>query len=301
MARILSRVAPWFPSAKSRRTPGEALTESIRVLSDADTPALRALIARDPVSNIFMDAQLDATGGAGPVSSGSFVLGRFDGGLLTSACWVGANLVPIEMTVDDAAEFARVLAPMGRHYASIFGPSAAVLGLWNGLGEGTQRAFDVREHQPLMVLDTAPKVAPDKALRLSHEGEFELLLPACAAMFEEELGYSPLAAGGSYYRSRVRSLMRQGHSLVDINGGEIRFKAELGTVSARATQIQGVWMNPKYRGQGGAAAYMSAVAGYALSLAPVTSLYVNDYNAAALATYKKVGFEVVGEFATVLF
>jgi predicted GNAT family acetyltransferase len=35
--------------------------------------------------------------------------------------------------------------------------------------------------------------------------------------------------------------------------------------------------------------------------ASTVSLYVNDFNHAALATYQRVGFEQVGEFATVLF
>ena len=33
---------------------------------------------------------------------------------------------------------------------------------------------------------------------------------------------------------------------------------------------------------------------------PVVSLYVNDFNTRALATYRRVGFERVGTFATVL-
>jgi predicted GNAT family acetyltransferase len=35
--------------------------------------------------------------------------------------------------------------------------------------------------------------------------------------------------------------------------------------------------------------------------APVVSLYVNDYNHAAVASYHRVGFRQVGEFATVLY
>ena len=36
-------------------------------------------------------------------------------------------------------------------------------------------------------------------------------------------------------------------------------------------------------------------------IAATCSLYVNDFNAPALATYRAVGFEQVDEFATVLF
>jgi predicted GNAT family acetyltransferase len=46
---------------------------------------------------------------------------------------------------------------------------------------------------------------------------------------------------------------------------------------------------------------MAAVVMLAQKLAPITSLYVNDYNARARATYERVGFHQVGTFATVLF
>ena len=34
--------------------------------------------------------------------------------------------------------------------------------------------------------------------------------------------------------------------------------------------------------------------------APMVSLYVNDFNAPALATYRALGFDAVGDFTTVL-
>jgi predicted GNAT family acetyltransferase len=60
-------------------------------------------------------------------------------------------------------------------------------------------------------------------------------------------------------------------------------------------------MNPSFRGLGLSAGYMAAVVLLAQQLAPVTSLYVNDYNARARATYGRVGFHQAGTFATVLF
>jgi predicted GNAT family acetyltransferase len=36
-------------------------------------------------------------------------------------------------------------------------------------------------------------------------------------------------------------------------------------------------------------------------IAPTVSLYVNDYNAAARATYRRVGFQDAGTFMSVLF
>jgi predicted GNAT family acetyltransferase len=86
-----------------------------------------------------------------------------------------------------------------------------------------------------------------------------------------------------------------------VEGDRVIFKADLGSVSAGVTQVQGVWLDPTLRGRGLAPAMMAAVVHYARRIAPVVSLYVNDFNAAARATYAKVGFRQTGEFATVLY
>ena len=190
----------------------------------------------------------------------------------------------------------------GRRYASAFGPAAAVLALHGELVDLGHRAHEVRPDQPLMTISEAPSVEPNPGLALGNLADFDRILPACAAMFEEEVGYSPFLGGREFYSRRVEGLIRQGHSLVHLNEArEVVFKAELGAVTSDVTQIQGVWMNPLYRGQGLSAGYMASVVEQARKVAPVTSLYVNGFNTRARATYERVGFSQVGTFATVLF
>ena len=63
-----------------------------------------------------------------------------------------------------------------------------------------------------------------------------------------------------------------------------------------------MWVAPDRRGEGLAVAGMAAVVRACLAeIAPVVSLYVNDFNAPALAAYRRVGFQQLGTFATVLF
>ncbi len=295
MAKILPRVLPWLPSAK------DEADQVTRVLGRSDTPALLAMLDEDPVTNIFLRAQLDQHRSAAPDSFAQIFAPK-NPGELSNACWVGANIVPTAMHYTYAQAYARRALATRQRFASVFGPRDAVMAMEPVLATGPQRIFDVRANQPLMTIEDLSPVPPATTLRTATLQDFDLVLPASAAMFEEELGYSPLESGGGYYRSRVRNMLRQGHTFFDVDQyGEVIFKADLGTVTAKATQIQGVWINPRYRGQGLAAGYMSAVVNHALSFAPVASLYVNDYNTAAIRSYERVGFRQIGTFATILF
>ncbi|MDP9937092.1 GNAT superfamily N-acetyltransferase [Paenarthrobacter nicotinovorans] len=272
------------------------------MLGGADTLALRALANEDAVANVFILAHLESTGTAAPTSGGASVYGVFDGDTLLGACWAGANLVPVQLDPGLAGYVANAAHHNGRRYASIFGPAETVLALYSRFEQLGHLAHEVRAEQPLLSISGGPVITANPDLTFGSMADFDRILPACAAMFEEEVGYSPFLGGQEFYSKRVAGLIRQGHSLVHIDAaGTVVFKAELGAVTKEVTQVQGVWMNPELRGRGQSAGYMAAVVNLSRSFAPVTSLYVNDYNTKARATYERVGFEQVGTFATVLF
>jgi predicted GNAT family acetyltransferase len=133
--------------------------------------------------------------------------------------------------------------------------------------------------------------------------EIEVLLPACVAMFTEEVGVSPLVGdGGGLYRARVEELVALGRAFARIEDGAVLFKAEIGAATSEVCQVQGVWVHPSLRGRGvGAAGTAGVVALARQDVAPVVSLYVNDFNLAARGAYERVGFRQVGTFASVLF
>jgi predicted GNAT family acetyltransferase len=154
-----------------------------------------------------------------------------------------------------------------------------------------------------MAISDPPKLPPDPLVRRVRPDELSILYPACVAMFTEEVGISPTNGdGGSLYRARVAELIGQGRAFARIEQGRVIFKAEIGAATAEACQIQGVWVDPELRGRGLANGGMAAVVAQAQAeVAPVVSLYVNDYNTAARAAYKRVGFAEVGSFMSVLF
>ncbi|MBO0655322.1 GNAT family N-acetyltransferase [Streptomyces triculaminicus] len=278
-------------------------TTTTKVLEPGDLDVALAVLDRDPVANAFVAARVQVAG-LDPWRLGGEMWGWYAGGRLESLCYAGANLVPICAGPEAVRAFADRARRSGRRCSSIVGPSEATAELWSLLEPHWGPAREVRPHQPLMVTRGMPAdVAPDPFVRRVRKDEMDLIMPACVAMFTEEVGVSPLAGdGGLLYQARVAELVGSGRSFARLENGRVVFKAEIGAATARACQIQGVWVAPEHRGRGLSVTGMAAVLRHALEeVSPVVSLYVNDYNTAARAAYRRVGFEEVGAFMSVLF
>ena len=278
------------------------MAHEVRAIDSQSISQLESLIAQDPIRHCLLAARVER-GSSGFRKSYSDLIGYFDDGKLKSALLCGANVVPVNTSLIARQEFASILSRSGRRSSSIVGPASEVLDLWSRLSPTWGSAREVRENQPVLAMHGASLISFDDEVRYSKLGDLDELVPACVAMFTEEVGVSPNSGGGANaYRNRVSELVSARRSFVRYLNNELVFKAEVGTVGAEVAQVQGVWVKPEYRGQGISAPAMAAVVKYVLAdIAPVVSLYVNNFNAPALATYKKVGFEQVDTFATVLF
>jgi uncharacterized protein len=277
-------------------------SSAVRVLDERDRDAVLAICDRDPVMHVFVSSRVRALG-LEPSRLGAQMWGHGLGGRLESLCYSGANLVPVAATPDAAAAFADRALRQGRRCSSVVGPADEVQAMWALLRPRWGPARDVRPVQPVMVIDGPPLVEPDPLVRRVRMEELDILWPACVAMFTEEVGVSPtIGDGGASYRARLQQLIRSGRAFARIEDGKVIFKAEIGAATPQACQIQGVWVRPELRGQGIAAPGMAAVVvESARSIAPLVSLYVNDFNAPARAAYRRAGFTDTGRFMSVLF
>jgi predicted GNAT family acetyltransferase len=257
-------------------------SSSLRLLDNRDRDEAIELCDRDPVVNVFISSRVREAG-LDPSRLGGQIWGYQPGGRLVSLCYAGANLVPVAATPDAI--------------------TADVLGLWELLRPYWGRPREIRATQPVMAISGPPQVEPDPLVRRVRPDELGILLPASVAMFTEEVGVSPVGPdGGGAYRARVNELIGMGRAFARIEDGQVVFKAEIGSITPLACQVQGVWVRPDLRGRGLAAAGMAAVVTEALrNVAPVVSLYVNDFNAPARAAYRRVGFTETATFASILF
>jgi predicted GNAT family acetyltransferase len=272
------------------------------MLGPDDLPAFEGLVARNPVVHVFTDYRARSTR-LDPRRLGGEMWGYVEDGRLVSACHSAANLVPVEATTEALDAFAARAITQGRRCATIVGPIDDVRGLWERLEGSWSAPRDFRWHQPHMEIDQPSSIAPDPLVRRTSHRDLQAVYPACVAMHTEELGVSPEAGGGGdLYRARVAQLIERGWSFAHIVDGKVLFKAEIASVTPHACQVQGVYVDPAYRGRGLATAGMAAVVEIALrEVAPVVSLYVNEHNLPARRAYERAGFRTTKEFGTILF
>jgi predicted GNAT family acetyltransferase len=274
------------------------LADERRVTVVRDAAVVRRVLDDDPVGSCMVASRV-ADHGVDPTAIGGELWTRRQPS--ESLCYAGPNLIPLRGEVADLNAFADKAMSSARRCSSLVGRSELVMPMWRRLETAWGPARDVREHQPLMTLNVAPRCTVDPAVRPVRMDELDAYLIAAIDMFIGEVGVDPrLGDGGRGYRRRVAGLIAAGRAWARFEHGQVVFKAEVGSQSPAVGQIQGVWVHPDWRGRGLGAAGTAALAAAVVRSGRTASLYVNNYNTVARATYARIGFEQVGTFATVL-
>ncbi|MGH2920879.1 MAG: GNAT family N-acetyltransferase, partial [Gaiellaceae bacterium] len=132
-------------------------------------------------------------------------------------------------------------------------------------------------------------------------GDLDVLLPACAAAHEQEIGVDPMKRDPDGFRWRTRSQIEDERSWLWVEDGVILFKAEASAWTPSAVQLQQVWVDPEVRNQGYAQRGLRHLSRLLLESTPAVCLFVRPENAAAIRVYEAVGMRRRGYYRSVLF
>jgi uncharacterized protein len=244
--------------------------------------------ACDPIERVFLEdvARRDL---------GRFTAVEGPDGSLSALCHCGANIVPSGEGCEAFAPLVTADVPR-----MVIGESGAVSALWEAARRGAPAPREDRPGQPVYVL-TEPPAAAGAALRPAQPDDLEVLVPACAAAHELELGVDPLARDGDGFRWRTLAQIDEGRSWVWLVDGVLRFKAEASAWTPAAVQLQQVWVDPAVRGQGYGRRGLSDLCRLLLETTPAVTLFVRRENLPARALYDAVGMRRVLEFRSLLF
>jgi uncharacterized protein len=256
-----------------------------RIINPSHDQILR-FCAEDPVERVFLE-DVARRG-----------LGRFVGlgatGELEALCHVGVNAVPAGQ---GCGAFAREVARASPRM--LIGESTAVSELWEGARARLPRPREDRPGQPVFVLREPP---PDSGTRLraATSDDLELLVPACAAAHEQEIGIDPLRRDPEGFRWRTRTQIEEGRSWLWAEDGVILFKAEASAWTPSAVQLQQVWVDPAVRRQGNGARGLRDLCRRLLGRVPAVCLFVRSENHAVICLYEAIGMQHVLDYRSVL-
>lgn len=274
----------------------------VRALTGANRDEALEFLAQSPVENLFLAAKVAAYGIDRRRLGNVFAFDR--GGEIVSLMLDGGTVFVAGFDPGALPAFVGQLGPV-RRCTSILGPAISVLGLHLGLTERWPASWsgvsNIRQRQPLMLLERPPLIAPDPRVRRLTADDYPSYLDASVHMYTDEIGSSPFKYGTGYERFVMQRLVDGDAFGVVDEQGKVIFKADLGPRLGDQAQLQGVWVDPALRGQGISVPALSGMLRLAMQRYPRISLYVNDFNAPAVKAYERLGFAEVGALATVHF
>ncbi|MDQ4019823.1 MAG: GNAT family N-acetyltransferase [Actinomycetota bacterium] len=257
-----------------------------RLVRSPELEQILAFCAEDPVERVFLE-DVARRG-----------LGRFAGveerSRLEALCHVGANLVPSGRGVRRFADVAEGEPRM------IVGEEGAVGELWEALRARLPPPLDDRPGQPVYVLEERPE--PGRSgLRAASLDDLEILVPAAAQAYLEEVGVDACERDPALFEWRTRAQIEQGRSWIWREDGAILFKAEASAWTPRAVQLQQVWVEPELRGRGYGRRALGDLCRLLLERTPVVCLFVRPENEPAIRLYESIGMRRTITYRSLIF
>lgn len=158
-------------------------------------------------------------------------------------------------------------------------------------------------NQCYMAVERGKLVATPRlgALRRAVTDDYDMLFESGALLRIEELDEDPRAVDPEGWARRVEEECRDGYTHVWEDGQGLCFRASISAWTPDAAQVSGVYTPPARRNQGMARRGLTELCARLLDRSLSVCLFVNDFNAPALAVYRKIGFEMRADWASAFY
>jgi predicted GNAT family acetyltransferase len=270
---------------------------SLRALGEEDVKHAIAFLQRDPLINVYLISRLLEERSA--AATQIYVVRHNREIVLLASLATNIVLAADPAENHDVLESAiamiseRIVARMLPVRAMI-SPALLVEKLWLRLRTRIDPPTVVRMNQPVYAIRRRLDFPDLTHARYATVEDLDQLVPACAAMHKEEVGIDPMERDATGYRERIRELIDRRRAIVRIQEGLIASKCEFSAVSDDAVQLMGVWTHPQFRRRGLSHATLREVCGHLFRRGKNVTLFVNDFNVAAIRLYESIGFQRIG-------
>lgn len=138
-------------------------------------------------------------------------------------------------------------------------------------------------------------------LRPASKSDYDMVFESGALLRAEELEEDPRVSDPIAYARRVEEECRDGYSYLWTDETGLIFRASMSARTGDAVQISGVYTPAHLRRRGIARRALSELVHRLLEKSRAACLFVNDFNAPALALYRRMGFRHLSDWGSAFY
>lgn len=273
-------------------------------LGPRDVPEVLSFLEDDPVLHVYLIALVLRDALARPHDAW---WGARRDGRLTALLYLGAHSGAVLPAGDDVPAIVALGARAAREPGrpgriQVIGPRESVAAL-REIYPGERALPRLERDQVYLALDRAPQGAGESLpeLRTARREDYAFLYQAGADLRAEELLEDPRQVDPEAYARRVEEECRDGWTWIWRDARGLVFRAGISALTTNAAQVSGVYVPPALRGQGIARRALGELCTRLLQRTRNVSLFVNDFNAPALALYHRLGFRPRAAWASAFY
>ena len=278
---------------------------SVDRLDPQDLIEVFAFLDRDPILNVYLLA-LTLRDGLAHTRDEYWGARRDD--TLVALLHIGSQSGAVLPLGDDPAALAALAEQLVQRREflparfQVIGPRAAVRVMVTRLERG---GLFPRINRDQTYMSLAPErlasFEPLPELRRATPDDQLLVFESGAEMRAEELEEDPRHHDLAGYTRRTESECRDGYTHVWSDALGLCFRASVSAVTPDAAQVSGVFTPMARRNQGLARRGLSELCQRLFERSRSTCLFVNDFNAPAIAVYRRMGFRDLAPWASAFY
>jgi ribosomal protein S18 acetylase RimI-like enzyme len=184
----------------------------------------------------------------------------------------------------------------------VIGPRAATHALTQALAQVDVRPR-IQRDQIYMGLEPHALAAfePLPELRRAAREDQSIVYQSGSELRAEELEEDPRLVDPAGYARRTEEECRDGYTHLWVDAEGLKFRASVSAVTPDAAQVSGVYTPPRWRNQGIARRGLSELCRRLFERSRNICLFVNDFNAPAIAVYRRMGFTPLADWGSAFY
>ena len=279
----------------------------VRLLTNDSAPDVLAFLSERPIHTVIMSSFIRDHGLESELNRGRFYSYQNGAGDIEGVALIGHATLFETRSEAALAAFAR-LVHRSDDVRLIIGEQDRI--------ELFRRHFDPTGRKPhqlrrLLLFEQRwpilePQWSPEtqervRGLRLAVPGDLQMVVATHARMAVEEFGAdNPIAADPDGFPRRCAVRIDRKRVWVLIENGALVFKADIVSETPEAIYLEGVYVDPKKRGQGYGLRCLSQLGRCLLKRAGAICLFVNEENERAQSFYRSAGYRFRDYYTTIV-